>query len=73
MTAIRDEHELCVIDCSACGAYNVARTVQGRGLNEQPRVKVLRTEKTRPESAGVFRESVEPGVKMPPIPGDDSD
>lgn len=73
MTAIRNEHELCVIDCSACGAHNVVRTAQGPGFNEQPRLRVLRTAKTRPESAGVFGESVEPAVKMPPIPGDESD
>lgn len=73
MAAIEDEDDLCVIDCSACGAHNVVRSAQGPGFDKQPRIKVLRTAKTRPETAGVFRDSVEPGVRMPPIPGDESD
>jgi len=67
MTAIEGHDDQCVIDCASCGAHNVVRTKLQGGLDQQPVTAVLRTVDSKPDTAAVFDETVEPGVDVHPI------
>lgn len=67
MAACKDEHDLCVIDCSACGAHNIVRAEPQGAFDEQPELVVLRISAQKPDVAEVFDEGVEPGTYVHPI------
>lgn len=67
MTACADAHDLCVVDCEACGSHNIARAEPSGGFNRQPRLVVLRTAEEKPEVPDVFDETVEPGIDVDPV------
>jgi hypothetical protein len=73
MTATEESRDLCVIDCAACGAHNVARAEPQGGFNRQPRLAVLRIAERKPEAPEVFNETVEPGVDVHPVTRGESD
>ncbi|WP_405220318.1 hypothetical protein [Lentisalinibacter sediminis] len=73
MTASEESRDLCVVDCSACGAHNIARAEPQGGFNRQPRLVVLRTVAHKPEAPDVFTETVEPGVDVHPVTRGKSD
>ncbi|WP_405244079.1 hypothetical protein [Lentisalinibacter salinarum] len=73
MTASEESRDLCVVDCSACGAHNIARAEPQGGFNRQPRLVVLRTAEHKPEAPDVFEETVEPGVDVHPVTRRESD
>lgn len=73
MTASEEAHDLCVIDCTACGSHNVARAEPQGGFNRQPHLVVLRTVERKPEAPDVFQETVEPGVDVHPVTRGKSD
>ena len=66
MVACDDDPELCVVDCTSCGAHNIVRAAPQGGFNEQPAIEVLRVREKKPEAADVFDETVEPGVDVHP-------
>ena len=67
MVACEDEEDLCVIDCSACGAHNIVRAEPQGAFDEQPELVVLRISEKKPASAEVFDENVDPGTHVHPI------
>lgn len=67
MEACEGAGDLCIVECSDCGYYNLARTRQQGGFEAQPELVVLRVSRDRPESAEVFDETVEPGTDVHPV------
>lgn len=66
MTARKSRDDLCAIECSQCGTCNEVRSEPRAGLDAQPRLVVRRIIRTVPRKPEVFRETVEPGVDVPP-------
>jgi len=66
MTARKNRADLCVIRCSQCGTWNEARSEPSAGVGAQPALVVRRTIKSAPRQPGVFKETVAPGVDVPP-------
>jgi len=67
MVACRGSDDLCVIDCSVCGAHNLVRAEPKAGFDEQPEIVVLEISKERPETEDVFDETVDSGVDVHPV------
>lgn len=67
MTVMEGHEDLCVIDCTACGAHNVGRTELTPGLDHQAAVVLHALARRDPESGRVFHETVEPGVYVDPV------
>jgi len=68
-----DGSEDCVIDCSACGAHNVVRTMKPGGLEANPRLGVIKLLDHPPDNHDVFDQTVNPGVRVHPKTSGKSD
>ena len=66
MTARDRREDLCIVDCSACGAHNEVRAEPQNGFEAQPVLVVRRALRGPSRHAPVFDETVAPGIHPPP-------